>query len=263
MRTAVMTDTNSGISVKEGRELGVFVLPMPVLIGGAGYTEGVDISSRQLFTALSQGVEASTSQPSPAAVTELWDGIFARGYEEIVHIPMTSGLSGSCESAMQLAQAYGGRGQVADNRRISLLQKASVLDAKYLADRGLSAAEVRARLEKNGPNAIVYIAVDTLEYLKKSGRVTAAAAAISTVMNIKPVLRIQGGQAGAGGQNPRYAAVSGKDDTAFAGAAGDQVLAVPPGEAAYRHCGQLRQPGGGERLARPGPEGLPQVQGPV
>lgn len=194
MKTAVMTDTNSGISVKEGRELGVFVLPMPVLIGGASYTEGVDISSRQLFTALSQGVEASTSQPSPAAVTELWDGIFARGYEEIVHIPMTSGLSGSCESAMQLAQAYGGRVQVADNRRISLLQKASVLDAKYLADRGLSAAEVRARLEKNGPNAIVYIAVDTLEYLKKSGRVTAAAAAISTVMNIKPVLRIQGGK---------------------------------------------------------------------
>lgn len=189
-----MTDTNSGITVEEGRRLGVFVLPMPVLVGGAGYTEGVDITSRQLFAAMSHGVEASTSQPSPAAVTELWDSILAGGYEEIVHIPMSSGLSGSCESAAQLAQAYGGRVQVADNRRISFLQKASVLDAKYLAGRGMDAAAIRARLERNGPNAVVYIAVDTLEYLKKSGRVTAAAAAISTVMNIKPVLCIQGGK---------------------------------------------------------------------
>ena len=194
MKTAIMTDTNSGLSVEEGRRLGVFVLPMPVLVGGGSYTEGVDITSRQLFASMGRGTEVSTSQPSPAAVTELWDAIFAEGYEEIVHIPMSSGLSGSCESARQLARKYGGRVQVADNRRISLSQRASVLDAIYLAGRGMDAAGIRARLEKNGPNAMVYIAVDTLEYLKKSGRVTAAAAAISTVMNIKPVLSIQGGK---------------------------------------------------------------------
>lgn len=194
MKTAIMTDTNSGISVEEGQRLGIFVLPMPVLVDGTGYTEGVDITSRQLFGAMGRGAEVSTSQPSPAAVTELWDRIFARGYEEIVHIPMSSGLSGSCESAAQLALEYGGRVQVADNRRISLLQKASVLDARYLAGQGLGALEIRQRLERSGPSAIVYLAVDTLEYLKKSGRVTAAAAAISTVMDIKPVLCIQGGK---------------------------------------------------------------------
>ncbi|MDE5884267.1 MAG: DegV family protein [Oscillospiraceae bacterium] len=194
MKIAVMTDTNSGMSVPEGEKLGIFVLPMPVIINEKNFLEGVDITSQKLFQALRNGIPVSTSQPSPASLTQLWERIFAQGYDEIVYIPMTSGLSGSCSTAIQLAKDYGGRVQVADNHRISLPQKYSVLDAKQMADRGMMAAEIRDRLEQNGLNAMIYIAVDTLEYLRKSGRVTAAGAAIATVMNIKPILSIHGGK---------------------------------------------------------------------
>lgn len=194
MKIAVMTDTNSGISVPEGETLGIFVLPMPVLIDGHNYLEGVDITSRTLFQALRDGIPVSTSQPSPASLTEQWERILKQGYDEIVYIPMTSGLSGSCSTAIQLAEDYGGRVQVADNHRISLPQKYSVLDAKQMAEQGMTALEIRERLEQNGLNAMIYIAVDTLEYLKKSGRVTTAGAAIATVMNIKPILSIHGGK---------------------------------------------------------------------
>ncbi|MDE7122054.1 MAG: DegV family protein, partial [Oscillospiraceae bacterium] len=194
MKIAVMTDTNSGMSVPEGEKSGIFVLPMPVIIHEKNYLEGVDITSQTLFQALRDGIPVSTSQPSPASLTQLWEQIFAQGYDEIVYLPMTSGLSGSCSTAIQLAKDYGGRVQVVDHHRISLPQKYAVLDAKQMADRGMIASEIRDRLEQNGLNAMVYIAVDTLEYLKKSGRVTTAGAAIATVMNIKPILSIHGGK---------------------------------------------------------------------
>lgn len=192
VRVAVVTDTNSGMTVAEGAALGVFVLPMPVLIGGESYMEGVDVTHRQLFAAMRDGQEVSTSQPSPAAVTELWDCVLAQGYDELVYIPMSGGLSASCQTAARFAQEYGGRVQVADNHRISVTQKLSVLDALHMARCGMRAAQIRARLEENALNASIYIAVDTLKYLKKSGRVTPAAAAIASVMNIKPILSIQG-----------------------------------------------------------------------
>ncbi|MDE6729198.1 MAG: DegV family EDD domain-containing protein, partial [Oscillospiraceae bacterium] len=174
MKIAVMTDTNSGMSVPEGEKSGIFVLPMPVIIHEKNYLEGVDITSQQLFQALGDGIPVSTSQPSPASLTQLWDQIFALSYDEIVYLPMSSGLSGSCSTAIQLAKDYGGRVQVADHHRISLPQKYAVLDAKQMADQGgMTASGIRDRLEQNGLNAMVYIAVDTLEYLKKSGRVTA------------------------------------------------------------------------------------------
>lgn len=192
MKVAVMTDTNSGITVEEGKKLGIFVLPMPVIIDEKNYLEGVNITSRKLFSAMRQGLAVSTSQPSPMALSEMWDKILSQGYDEIVYIPMTSGLSSSCHTAMQFAEEYHGCVQVADNHRISLPQKLSVLDAKHLAETGMPAVEIRRKLEENGLNSMIYIAVDTLEYLKKSGRVTSAGAAIATVMNIKPILSIQG-----------------------------------------------------------------------
>lgn len=192
MKVAIMTDTNSGITAKEGEELGIFVLPMPIIINQKNYLEGINITSRELFSAMRQGYNVSTSQPSPMALTEMWDLIFSKGYDEIVYIPMSSGLSNSCHTAIQFAQEYNGRVQVADNHRISLTQKLSVLDAKRMADKNMTAVEICKKLENNGLNAMIYIAVDTLEYLKKSGRVTKAGAAIATVMNIKPILSIQG-----------------------------------------------------------------------
>lgn len=191
MKTAVMTDTNSGMTVEEGRALGIFVLPMPVIIDGKDYMEGVNITSQQLFSALRERRNVSTSQPSPQSVTDMWDMILTQ-YDALVYIPMSSGLSGSCQTAIGLAGDYHGRVFVADTHRISLTQKLAVLDAKKLADAGRNAAEICQSLEENGMNAMIYIAVDTLEYLKRSGRVNAAAAAIATVMNIKPILRIAG-----------------------------------------------------------------------
>ncbi|MDE5738091.1 MAG: DegV family protein [Oscillospiraceae bacterium] len=192
MKVAIMTDTNSGITVEEGKKLGVFVLSMPIIINEKNYLEGINITSRELFSAMRQGYDVSTSQPAPMALIEMWNLIFSQGYDEIVYIPMSSGLSGSCHIAMQLAEEYNGRVQVADNHRISFTQKLSVLDAKYMSNIGMSAVEIRKKLEQNGLHAMIYIAVDTLEYLKKSGRVTKAGAAIATVMNIKPILSIQG-----------------------------------------------------------------------
>lgn len=194
MKVAVMTDTNSGMSVEDGKKQEIFVLPMPIIINEKSYLEGVDLTSRDLFSALRQGISVSTSQPSPASLIEMWEQIFAQGYDEIIHIPMTSGLSSSCHMALQFAEDYQGRVQVADNHRISLPQKISVLDAKTMAEQGMTASEIKQHLEANGSHSMIYIAVDTLEYLKKSGRVTTAGAAIATVMNIKPILSIQSGK---------------------------------------------------------------------
>lgn len=192
MRTAIVTDTNSGISIEKAKELGIFIVPMPVIIGENTYLEHQTITHAELYRAMRQHLDISSSQPSPGFVTDLWDSILASGYDEIVYIPMSSGLSGSCQSAAMLAKDYNGKVFVVDNHRISVTQETSVYDAKHLAESGFSAARIKERLEKHAYDASIYISVDSLEYLKKGGRVTPAAAAFATVINLKPVLTIQG-----------------------------------------------------------------------
>lgn len=192
MKTAIVTDTNSGLTVEEGKRLGIYVLPMPVIIEDESYLEGANITNAQLYEAMKQGKNISSSQPAPACVTELWDSVFEDGYQEIVYIPMSSGLSGSCQNAMQYALDYNGKVQVVDNHRISVTLMESVLDARYLATQGYSALDIKADLEAKAYDASIYVSVNSLEYLKKSGRVTPAGAAIANVVNLKPVLTIQG-----------------------------------------------------------------------
>ncbi|MCI9023598.1 MAG: DegV family protein [Dorea sp.] len=192
MKTAVMTDSNSGITQSEARELGIFSLPMPVIIDGETCYEGIDLTQEMFYASLTGGKEVTTSQPSPGEVIGMWDKILKEGYDEIVHIPMSSGLSNSYESAAGLAADYNGRIQVADNHRISVTLRESVLEAKKLADRGLSAGEIKEELERRAYESSIYITVDTLEFLKKGGRITPTAAALGAVLNIKPVLTIQG-----------------------------------------------------------------------
>ncbi|MDD5863850.1 MAG: DegV family protein [Firmicutes bacterium] len=192
MKVAIATDTNSGIPAKQGARLGVFVLAMPVNLEDTVHYEGIDITSEQLYDAMRQHRDVSTSQPSPGQLMELWDGILDQGYDQIVYIPMSSGLSGSCQSAILFAQEYDGRVQVADNHRISVTQRESVLSALRLAQQGLDAEQIKTFLEQHAYDASIYITVDSMEYLKKGGRVTPAAAALATVLNLKPVLTIQG-----------------------------------------------------------------------
>lgn len=192
-RVAVVTDSNSGITQSKAEELGIRVLPMPFYIDGDVYYEDITLSQEQFYEKLTNDSDISTSQPAPADVTGLWDGIL-KEYDEIVHIPMSSGLSGSCETAMMLAADYDGKVQVVDNQRISVTQSLSVTDALKLAEAGKCAAEIKKILESEKKESSIYITVDTLKYLKKGGRVTPAGAAIGTVLNIKPVLQIQGGK---------------------------------------------------------------------
>lgn len=192
MKIAIATDTNSGITAMEGEKLGVYVLAMPVNLEETIHYEGIDITSEQLYDAMRQHRDVSTSQPSPGQLMELWDGILAKGYDEIVYIPMSSGLSGSCQSAALFAQDYDGRVQVVDNHRISITQKESVISALRLVEQGYDAGQIRDFLEKHAYDASIYITVDSMEYLKKGGRVTPAAATLATVLNLKPVLTIQG-----------------------------------------------------------------------
>lgn len=192
MKIAIATDTNSGITAMEGEKLGVFVLAMPVNLDETIHYEGIDITSEQLYDTMRQHRDVSTSQPSPGQLMELWDGILAKGYDEIVYIPMSSGLSGSCQSAALFAQDYDGRVQVVDNHRISVTQKESVISALRLVEQGYDAGQIRDFLEKHAYDASIYITVDSMEYLKKGGRVTPAAATLATVLNLKPVLTIQG-----------------------------------------------------------------------
>ena len=192
MKIAIATDTNSGITAMEGEKLGVFVLAMPVNLEETIHYEGIDITSEQLYDAMRQHRDVSTSQPSPGQLMELWDGILAKGYDEIVYIPMSSGLSGSCQSAALFAQDYDGRVQVVDNHRISVTQKESVISALRLVEQGYDAGQIRDFLEKHAYDASIYITVDSMEYLKKGGRVTPAAATLATVLNLKPVLTLQG-----------------------------------------------------------------------
>ena len=190
-RTKVITDSNSGIFPEDGAKLGIDVVPMPVIVDGEEYLENVSITREQFFEWLEAGRDIVTSQPSPAVLEELW-GNALKEYEGVVYIPMSSGLSSSCQTARLLAQDYDGRVQVADNKRISVTMKQSVLEAVYFARQGWSAQDICALLEEHSEYSSIYIAVETMEYLKKGGRVTPAAAAIGSVLNIKPVLQIQG-----------------------------------------------------------------------
>lgn len=193
-KTVITTDSNSGISQAEAQRLGISVLPMPFYINDQLYLEDITLSQPEFYRFLEQDAEISTSQPSIASVTEFWDKAL-EDCDEIVHIPMSSGLSSSCETAMALAAAdYPGRVWVVDNKRISWTQKQSVLEAMALARQGMEGREIKALLEEYALESSIYIAVDTLKYLKKGGRITPAAASIGAVFNIKPVLQIQGGK---------------------------------------------------------------------
>ncbi|MGN0203408.1 MAG: DegV family protein [Coprococcus sp.] len=191
-RVAIMTDSNSGITQNEGKELGIFVLPMPFDIDGQQYFEDITLSQEAFYEKLGTDVAVSTSQPSPDAVMSMWNDLLKNGYEEIVHIPMSSGLSSSCETAMMLAQDYDGKVQVVNNQRISVTQRQSVMDAMDMAKAGLSAADIKRILEEQKYDSSIYIMVDTLKYLKRGGRITPAAAALGTILRLKPVLQIQG-----------------------------------------------------------------------
>lgn len=190
-KIAIVTDSNSGITQDEGRSLGVFVLPMPFYINEVMYLEGITLSQEEFYERLQKDETISTSQPSPGEVCGMWDNLL-KEYDEIVHIPMSSGLSASCETAMGLARDYEGKVQVVDNQRISVTQRQSVLDAIALAEAGKNASEIREILEAEKLESSIYITLETLKYLKKGGRITPAAAAIGTVLNLKPVLQIQG-----------------------------------------------------------------------
>ncbi|MBQ9609545.1 MAG: DegV family EDD domain-containing protein [Lachnospiraceae bacterium] len=192
MKTAVMTDTNSGISVEAGKADGIYVLPMPVIIDNKDYLEGENVTHGDLYDAMNKGLDVCTSQPSLGILEDMWKNILADGYDEIIYIPMSSALSSSCESALGYAQKYESKVYVADNHRISVSLMESVYDAKAMADSGMSARKIKEQLEKNAYDASIYITVNSLEYLKKSGRVTAAGAAVATVINLKPILTIQG-----------------------------------------------------------------------
>lgn len=188
---AIVTDSNSGITQAASKELGISVLPMPFMINDQTFYEDIDLTQEQFYEKLASGADICTSQPSPESVMKLWDELL-KEYDEIVHIPMSSGLSGSCQSAMMLAEDYDGRVQVVNNQRISVTQRQSCLDAKLLASRGMNAVEIKETLEADRFNSSIYIMLDTLYYLKKGGRITPAAAAIGTMLKLKPVLQIQG-----------------------------------------------------------------------
>lgn len=188
---AIVTDSNSGISQAEGKELGIYVIPMPFLVDGKLYFEDVDMNKEQFYHFLENDADLSTSQPSPGDVMDLWDKLL-KEYDEIVHIPMSSGLSASCSTAMGLARVYDGKVQVVDNQRISVTMQQSVMDAKHLVAAGKSAAQIKEILEKEALESSIYLMVDTLKYLKKGGRITPAAALLGSALNLKPILQIQG-----------------------------------------------------------------------
>ena len=190
-KISIMTDSNSGITQEEAGALGIKVLPMPFLIDGQTYFENISLTQEEFYRWLEQDIDISTSQPSPESVLDAWEELLQES-DSIVHIPMSSGLSGSCQTAKMLAEEFDGRVQVVDNQRISVTQKQSVMDALYLAEQGKTASEIREYLEKVKFESSIYIMLDTLKYLKKGGRITPAAAALGSALRLKPVLQIQG-----------------------------------------------------------------------
>ncbi|MCC8026461.1 MAG: DegV family protein [Clostridium sp.] len=191
MKIAIVADSNSGVTQSEAEELGIHVLPMPFMIDGAVYYEGIDLSPEEFYRKMEEGADITTSQPSVGDVTEAWDRLL-EAYDQVVYIPMSSGLSGSCQTALMLADDYDGRVHVVNNQRISVTQRQSALDARDLAAKGYEGSEIREILERAKFESTIYITVDTLKYLKKGGRITPAAAALGTLLKIKPVLTIQG-----------------------------------------------------------------------
>lgn len=193
MRIAVVTDSNSGITQAQAKEMGVFVLPMPFMIDGETYFEDITLTQEQFYEKLQNEAEITTSQPSPEAVMELWNQLL-KEYDQVVHIPMSSGLSGSCQTAMMLANEdeYEGKVFVVDNQRISVTLYQSIKDALLLASQGADGARIKQRLEETKMDSSIFITVDTLKYLKKGGRITPAVAMIGTLLKIKPVLSIFG-----------------------------------------------------------------------
>ncbi len=190
-KIAIVTDSNSGITQAEAKEYGVNVLPMPFFINGETYFEDIDLTQEEFYEKLEGNADISTSMPAIGSVTDLWEQLLEE-YEGIVYIPMSSGLSSSCETAIMLSQEYDGKVQVVNNQRISVTQKQAVLDAAELAKRGKNAEEIKVFLEETKFDSSIYIMVDTLTYLKKGGRITPAAAALGTLLKLKPVLQIQG-----------------------------------------------------------------------
>lgn len=190
-KIAIVTDSNSGITQKEGKELGISVIPMPFYINDELYFEDITLTQEEFYQKLDEDADIKTSQPAPGDVLDLWEKIL-EDHDEIVHIAMSSGLSSSCATAAMLADDYDGKVQVVDNQRISVTQRQSVADAMKLAEEGKSAKEIKDILEADKLDSGIFIMVDTLKYLKKGGRVTSAGAAIGTVLGIKPVLQIHG-----------------------------------------------------------------------
>ena len=190
-KIAVATDSNSGITQEQAKEYGVYVIPMPFFIDGETYYEDINLTQEQFYEKLEGDAEISTSMPAVGDVTDFWDKLLEE-YDEVVYIPMSSGLSSSCETAMMLAQDYAGKVQVVNNQRISVTQKQTVRDALELTKRGMSAVQIKEYLEETKFDSSIYIMLDTLYYLKKGGRITPAAAALGTLLKLKPVLQIQG-----------------------------------------------------------------------
>jgi len=190
-KIAIMTDSNSGITQEEGKRLGIRILPMPFIINGEEFFDGAGLTHDMFYEKQMADADITTSQPSPASVTDMWDELL-KEYDEVVHIPMASGLSESCNTARMLAEDYNGKVHVANNKRILITQRRSVLDAVELAKKGLSGMEIKDYLEKDSPNSAIYLMVNTMKYLKKGGRVSPAAALIGTVLGIKPVLTFKG-----------------------------------------------------------------------
>lgn len=190
-KIAIATDSNSGITQKLAGELGVFVLPMPFTIDGVTFFEDINLSTAEFFEALDQDKDVMTSQPNPLDLTEFWDSIL-KEYDSVVYIPMSSGLSGSCQTAMMLSEEYDGRVQVVDNQRISVTMRHSIEEAQKLIELGYDAPAIKQILEEDRFHSSIYIMLDTLYYLKKGGRITPAAAALGTILRLKPVLQIQG-----------------------------------------------------------------------
>ncbi len=190
-KVAIVTDSNSGITQDDAKKFGISVLPMPFYINDKLYYEDIDLTQEQFYKALGEDAQISTSQPSPGDVTDLWDKLLEE-YDEVVHIPMSSGLSSSCQTAIMLSDDYDGKVQVVNNQRISVTQRQSVLDAMAMADKGYSAAQIKEKLEQTRFESSIYITLQTLYYLKKGGRITPAAAALGTLLKLKPVLQIHG-----------------------------------------------------------------------
>lgn len=190
-KIAVVTDSNSGITQREAKELGIYVIPTPFYIDGEQYLEDINLTQEDFYKKIEMDADISTSQPAPGTVIDLWEELL-ESYNEIIHIPISSGLSSTCESAMMLAGDYDGKIHVIDNQRVSVTQKQSVLDALEMIGKGMSASQIEEVLMKEKKESSIYITVDTLKYLKKGGRVTPTAAAIGSVLNLKPVLQIQG-----------------------------------------------------------------------